>query len=102
MLAKLIKDSEERDKSISQLLKNRETTLRNHDASIHNLETQVGQIAKLISKRQQGSLPRNTEVNPREHVNVVVLESEEEKQDGIQDVEVRPKPIKATCKEEGQ
>ena len=51
MLAKLVKDSEERNKSLDVILKNQDTTLRNHEASIKNLETQVGQIAKLLSER---------------------------------------------------
>ena len=51
-------------------------TLRNHEAAIHNLETQVGQIAKLLSERSQGALPRNTEVNPRNQVNAVIQTKE--------------------------
>ena len=42
MLAKLVKDSDERQKSLDIILKNQDTTLRNHEASIHNLEIQVG------------------------------------------------------------
>ena len=78
MLAKLVKDSEERNKSLDVILKNQDTTLRNHEASIHNLETQVGQIAKLLIERPPGSLPGNTETNPREHVKVVTLRSGKE------------------------
>ena len=83
MLAKLVKDSDERQKSLDIILKNQDTTLRNHEASIHNLETQVGQIAKLLSERPQGSLPGNTEVNPIEQVNVVILKSENEGQSDL-------------------
>ena len=78
MLAKLVKDSEERNKSLDVILQNQDTTLRNHEASIKNLETQVGQIAKLLSERPQGSFPGNTEVNPREQVNVVILKGKNE------------------------
>ncbi|XP_027362526.1 uncharacterized protein LOC113870125 [Abrus precatorius] len=52
-----------------------ETALRNQQASIHNLEIQLGQISRLLSERPQGSLPGNTETNPREQVNAVTLRS---------------------------
>ncbi|XP_022892004.1 uncharacterized protein LOC111406872 [Olea europaea var. sylvestris] len=46
-----------------------------NDASLKNLERQVGQIAKLISERQQGALPSNTETNPRENVQAITTRS---------------------------
>jgi len=49
--------------------------LCNNTASLYNLENQVGQIAKSLSERHQGSLPSNTETNPREHVNAITLRS---------------------------
>ncbi|XP_027348121.1 uncharacterized protein LOC113859587 [Abrus precatorius] len=52
-----------------------ETALRNQQASIHNLEIQLDQISRLLSERPQGSLPGNTETNPREQVNAVTLRS---------------------------
>jgi len=52
-----------------------EATLRNHTASLYNLENQVGQIAKSLSERPQGSLLSNTETNPREHVKAITLRS---------------------------
>ncbi|XP_022855443.1 uncharacterized protein LOC111376700 [Olea europaea var. sylvestris] len=42
-----------------------------NDTSLKNLERQVGQIAKLISERQHGALPSNTETNPRENVQAI-------------------------------
>ena len=47
----------------------------NHTTSLHNLENQVGQIAKSLLERPQGSLPSNTETNPREHVKAITLRS---------------------------
>ncbi|PPR95121.1 hypothetical protein GOBAR_AA25548 [Gossypium barbadense] len=44
---------------------------KNQQASIQGLETQIGQLSKLISERPQGSLPSNTEPNPREHLNAI-------------------------------
>ena len=52
-----------------------ETALRNQKASIHNLENQIGHISKMLSERPQGSLPSNTEPNPREQVKAVTLRS---------------------------
>ncbi|XP_071928181.1 uncharacterized protein [Coffea arabica] len=40
-----------------------------------NLEVQIGQIAKVINNRNPGELPSKTEVNPREHVNAIILRS---------------------------
>ena len=46
-------------------------------ATLKNLESQIGQIVPALSSRPQGSLPSDTESNPkgtgREHCNVVTL-----------------------------
>src|SRR4051812_23927307 len=52
-----------------------ELKLQNHDSILKNLEQQVGQIHGLLSQRQPGKLPSDTEKNPREHVNAVILRS---------------------------
>ncbi|XP_073017528.1 uncharacterized protein [Primulina eburnea] len=52
-----------------------ETRFQNQDASIKGLENQIGQLAKLIANREQGTLPSNTETNPREQVKAVELRS---------------------------
>lgn len=49
----------------------------NHQASLHNLENQVGQIAKLLSKKPQGSLRSNMETNLREIMKMLTLRSGE-------------------------
>ena len=41
------------------------TQLNNQAAQLRNLEVQMGQMANLLTERQQGSLPSNSEVNPR-------------------------------------
>ena len=55
------------------------TQLNDQEAQLRNLEVQMGQMANLLTKRQQGSLPSNSEVNPRregnEHVKAVMLRS---------------------------
>jgi len=53
-------------------------TLRNHTVSLHNLENQVGQIVKTLAERPQGSLPSNTETNPREQMKAITLRSGKE------------------------
>lgn len=35
------------------------------------MEKQIGHIVKLAFERPPGTLPSNTEVNPREHINVI-------------------------------
>ncbi|PPS00974.1 hypothetical protein GOBAR_AA19686 [Gossypium barbadense] len=56
---------------------NTETAFKNQQASIEGLETQIGQLAKLISERAQGSLPSNTEFNPKEQLNAITSQDEE-------------------------
>ncbi|PPS18563.1 hypothetical protein GOBAR_AA02011 [Gossypium barbadense] len=56
---------------------NTNTTLKNQQASIQGLETQIEQLAKLISERPQGSLPSNTKSNPREQLNAIAIQDEE-------------------------
>ncbi|PPS09303.1 hypothetical protein GOBAR_AA11339 [Gossypium barbadense] len=56
---------------------NTEIALKNQQASIQGLETQIGQLSKLIFERPQGSLPSNTEPNPREQLNAINVQDEE-------------------------
>ena len=55
------------------------TQLNNQAAQMRSLEAQMGQMANLLTERQPGSLPSNSEVNPRrdgnEHVKAVTLRS---------------------------
>ena len=46
-------------------MQNQATKLNNQAAQLRSLEVQMGQMANLLTKRQQGSLPSNSEVNPR-------------------------------------
>ncbi|XP_065879878.1 uncharacterized protein [Euphorbia lathyris] len=49
--------------------------IKNQSSSIHNLEIQIGQLAKSIPSRKEGSLPSHTEENPKEHVKAITLRS---------------------------
>ena len=55
------------------------TQLNNQTAQLRNLEVQMGQMANILTERQQSSLSSNSKVNPRqegnEHVKVVTLRS---------------------------
>ena len=63
----------------AQQLQNQSTQLRNQGAQLRNREMQIGQMATLLTERQHGSLPSNSEVNPRregnEHVKAITLRS---------------------------
>ena len=58
------------------------TQLNNQAAQLRNLQVQMGQMANLLTERQPGSLPSNSEVNPRregnEQVKAVTLRSGKE------------------------
>ncbi|XP_073279512.1 uncharacterized protein [Primulina huaijiensis] len=76
------------EQMMSKFISSTETRLQNQDASIKGLENQIGQLAKMIASREPGTLPSNTETNPKEHVEAIalrrgnVLEQEEkEKED---------------------
>ncbi|XP_052197378.1 uncharacterized protein LOC127804544 [Diospyros lotus] len=57
--------------AISKLQERSEQT----DAAIKNIETQIGQLAKILTERQQGTWPSNTEVNPKEQANAITTRS---------------------------
>ena len=63
-------------------MQHKATQLNNQAAQLRNLEVQMGQMANLLTERQPGSFPSNSEVNPRregnEHVKVVRLRSGKE------------------------
>ena len=60
-------------------IQSQSTQLNNQVAQLRNLEVEMGHMATLLTERQQSSLPRNSEVNPRrggkEHVKAITLRS---------------------------
>ena len=46
-------------------MQNQATQLNNQVAQLRNLEVQMGQMASLLTERQHGSLPSNSEASPR-------------------------------------
>ena len=58
---------------LKSYINSNETRLKNHEISIKNLETQVGQLVNLLSKRIHEDLPSNIETKPMEEVNATIL-----------------------------
>ena len=56
----------------------------NLESTMKNLEVQLGQIANLVSGRVQGTLPSDTEKNPREHIKAITLRSGKELDEVVQ------------------
>lgn len=56
--------------------------MNNPEVSIRNMENQMGQLVSAINNRPQGTLPRDTEINPRreckEYCKAVTLRSGKE------------------------
>ncbi|XP_073133382.1 uncharacterized protein [Henckelia pumila] len=73
------KQHQEEKSSMEQMMQkfisSTETRMQNQDASIKNLENQIGQLAKAMSSRELGTLPSDTEKNPKEQVKAVELRS---------------------------
>ena len=56
-------------------MKETQSLFKNQDASIRNLETQIGQLSRQIAERPQGTFPSDTIVNPKEHCKAIVTRS---------------------------
>ncbi|XP_073122003.1 uncharacterized protein [Henckelia pumila] len=63
------------EQMMQKFISSTETRMQNQDASIKNLENQIGQLAKSISSGDQGTLPSDTEKNPKEQVKAIELRS---------------------------
>ena len=79
-------------------MQNQATQLNNQAAQLRNLEVQMGQMASLFTERQQGSLPSNSEVNPRgegkEYCKAITLRSGRELETSEPRLAVRELEIK--------
>ena len=69
------------------------------EASLRNLETQVGQLAYQLSGRTYGNLPSNTERNPREKINAITLRNGRELEEIEEESRVRVKKDKKVVDE---
>nr|KYP63753.1 hypothetical protein KK1_018335 [Cajanus cajan] len=64
--------------ALTQFMQVSTTNQKNTEASIRNLEVQIGQLAKQLADQQSKNFSANTQVNPKEHCYEVELESEKE------------------------
>ncbi|KAI3760410.1 hypothetical protein L1987_50805 [Smallanthus sonchifolius] len=67
----LLADS--RHKQYEERFSLHEAEFKTQKATLQSIETQLGQIAKLLSERQPGCLPSNTETNPKANVSAITL-----------------------------
>ncbi|XP_061339550.1 uncharacterized protein LOC133286182 [Gastrolobium bilobum] len=72
------------EKALIQLTKTTEAFMnetrthhKNQDASIRNLETQIGQLSRQLAERSLGTFPSDTIINPRDHCNAITTKSED-------------------------
>jgi hypothetical protein len=84
MFAKLMEKTDKYMETTNQFMRKTETNFQIQGAAIKNLETQVGQIAHVITSRLPGALPSNTETNPKEQVMAIRILGNE----GIEDPSV--------------
>ncbi|GJX77090.1 putative reverse transcriptase domain-containing protein [Tanacetum coccineum] len=74
-LSKFISESAKRQEENSNLIKEIQATIdaaiRNQGALIKTLETQIGQMSKVLQEREFGSLPRSTKINPRDQLKLI-------------------------------
>ncbi|KAL2526437.1 Uncharacterized protein Adt_11491 [Abeliophyllum distichum] len=75
MFGKFTEKIEQYMEQINQFMRKMEASIQNQGASIKNLETQIGQMEVAISSRALGTLPSNTEVNPKEYVKAITTKS---------------------------
>ncbi|KAG9442620.1 hypothetical protein H6P81_018474 [Aristolochia fimbriata] len=75
MFSKFLANQDKRDALTNSRFEAQEASLKNQEASIRNLEIQMGQLANAISGRNQGTLPSNYEVNPKEQIKAITLRS---------------------------
>ncbi|KAL0459164.1 UNVERIFIED_CONTAM: hypothetical protein Slati_0543600 [Sesamum latifolium] len=55
---------------------NQDAQLQSQEASIRNIEVQIGQLVSIVSGRKEGQLPSDTEKNPRKQVNAIFVINE--------------------------
>src|SRR3954465_7350607 len=75
MFSKIMDKIDKTTEHAEKRLEVNELKLQNHDSILKNLEQQVGQIHGLLSQRQSGKFPSDTEKNPHEQVNAISLRS---------------------------
>jgi len=54
------------------------THQKNQEASMRNLKTQVGQLAKQMAEQQGGQFLANTHTNPKEQCKAITIQCEKQ------------------------
>ncbi|KAL2497890.1 reverse transcriptase [Abeliophyllum distichum] len=85
MFGKFIEKTEQYMEANNHFMRKTETTLQNQVMSIKNLETIIGQMAVTISGKVLGTLPRNIEMNHKEHAKAITTRN------GVQLLEIHVK-----------
>ncbi|XP_022873842.1 uncharacterized protein LOC111392685 [Olea europaea var. sylvestris] len=75
MFPKFMEKTEKYMEANNPFIRKTETTLQNQGAAIKNLETQMEHIALFMIRRAPDTLPSNTKLNPREHVQATTTRS---------------------------
>ncbi|KAL4300194.1 hypothetical protein AHAS_Ahas17G0176500 [Arachis hypogaea] len=61
---------------MEKMMKHQELTSKNHEASLRNLERQIGQLSKqTVAERTHNVLPSDTIPNPKEECKAIQLRS---------------------------
>ncbi|XP_061337054.1 uncharacterized protein LOC133284092 [Gastrolobium bilobum] len=74
--SELEKEPKQLTKTTEAFMNETRTHHKNQDASIRNLETQIGQLSRQLAERSPGTFPSDTIINPREHCNAITTKSE--------------------------
>ncbi|XP_061347983.1 uncharacterized protein LOC133293432 [Gastrolobium bilobum] len=67
-----------------EFMQETKSTFRNQEASIRNLEIQIGQLSRQVPERSQGTFPSDTIINPKEHCNVITTKNEDLKKEEVE------------------
>src|SRR5256886_7154548 len=95
MLSKMMSKIDKTTEQMEKRLEINEIKTQNHDATLKSLERQMGQIHGMLSQRQPGQFPSDTERNPKEQVNAILLRSGKQLEEKLPEVEEKEKEKEA-------
>src|SRR3954469_19937024 len=95
MFSKIMEKMDKTTERLEKRLEINEIKTQNHDATLKSLELQMGQIHGMLSQRQTGQFPSDTERNPKEQVNAILLRSGKQVEEKLPDVVENEKEKKA-------
>ncbi|XP_060182485.1 uncharacterized protein LOC132612180 [Lycium barbarum] len=87
---------------IYKYIKTADEKMESQNSAIKNLEIQVSQLATLMSGQIQGTLPSNTEKNPREHLKAIALRSGKALDDPYADRQGTPREVEQVNESENK